>query len=139
MEEGNVHPLREHRQCVMTIDEASRGIPDESANKVANLIIIPLVATVNNPGGALKAEVGVLGSTARFERRCPRLLLWGYAWPDGKGCGKWNGKEVALHWGNGSLVVILGRELVINRGERMRVRMRFYLLAETMPSGGRFK
>ena len=139
MEEGIMHPLREHRQCVMAINEAGRGIPDESANKVANLIIIPLVATMNNPGGAMKTEVGVLGSTAHFERMCPKLLLWGYAWPDGKGCGRWNRKIVALHWGDGSLVVILGEELVLNRGERMRVRMGFYLLAETMLSGGRFK
>ena len=134
-----MHPLREHRQRVMAVDQASRGIPDESANKVANLIIIPLVATVNNPRGALETEVGVLGSTARFERMCPKLFLGGYAWPDGKGCGRWNGKIVALHWGGGSLVVILGKEFVLNRGERMRVRMGFYLLAETMLSGGRFK
>jgi hypothetical protein len=139
MEERNMHPLREHRQHVMPVDEASRGVPDESANKVANLIIIPLVATMNNPGGALNTEVGVLGSTAHFERLCPKLLLWGCAWPDGKGCNRWNRKIVALHWGSGGLVVILGRELVINRGERMRVRMRFYLLAETMPRRGRFK
>ena len=77
MEEGKIHSLREHCQRVMAVSETSRGIPDESANEVTNLIIIPLIATVNNSGGALKAEVGVLDSTTRFERLCPKLLLWG--------------------------------------------------------------